>query len=159
MMPSDDGKTNALIRTPVETVVDLSPTTLRRALGHFCSGITIISSVVGNQPVGLTCQSFFSVSLDPPLVAFSVSTTSTSFPQIQSVGECTINVLSDNQHELSNAFSRSGTNKWLNVEWKPGRNGHPILPSALAWFECTIETITLSGDHYLVVARDRKSVV
>lgn len=85
--------------------------TVRRILGHYCSGLTVVSAVVDEQPVGLTCQSFFSVSLDPPLVAVCVRKESTSFRAIRDAAAFSVNVLAAQQREVSMAFGRAGADK------------------------------------------------
>lgn len=126
----------------------------RHVLAHFCSGITIITSHDGSRPVGLTCQSFFSVSLDPPLVAFSVSRISKSYPVIRSVASLVINVLSYDQREISNVFAKSGTDKWRGISWSPSAvHGHPVIDGVVASLECKICKEIECGDHMLVIAR------
>lgn len=128
------------------------PAQLRRVLGHFCSGITVIAARVDSRPVGLTCQSFFSVSLDPPLIALAVGRSSTSFPPIRQNKIFSVNVLADHQREVSAALSRAGTDKWSALEWTTGPHDQPILDRALAWLECRIRDIHDAGDHELVIA-------
>jgi flavin reductase (DIM6/NTAB) family NADH-FMN oxidoreductase RutF len=126
----------------------------RYVLAHFCSGITIITSHDGTTPVGLTCQSFFSLSLDPPLVAFSVSRISTSYPVIRSVASLVINVLSYDQHEISNVFAKPGTDKWCGISWSPSaEHGHPVIDGVVASLECEISKEIECGDHLLIIAR------
>jgi flavin reductase (DIM6/NTAB) family NADH-FMN oxidoreductase RutF len=126
----------------------------RSVLGHFCSGVTVITAQVGGNAVGLTCQSFFSVSIAPPLVAMSVGLNSTSFPAIRERGSCCVNILSAEQVSISNAFARSATNKWQGVDWDPSSElGHPVIKGVLAWLECELEDELVAGDHRLVVAR------
>ena len=138
---------------------DLGPAELderhfRTVLGHFCSGITVLTALVDGAPVGMTCQSFFSVSINPPLVTFCVGRGSTTYPVLRTADGLVVNVLHDTQQHLSNAFARSGTDKWAGVAWTPGdTTGHPVLDGALATLECTVESETDAGDHILVVAR------
>ena len=128
--------------------------TFRSVLSHFCSGITVVSALQDDVPVGLTCQSFFSLSLDPALVAFSVSRTSSSFPAIREVGSLVINILGADQEDVSNGFARSGTDKWAGVAWTPGRvHGHPVLRGVVAHLECEIDQVIDAGDHELVIAK------
>jgi 3-hydroxy-9,10-secoandrosta-1,3,5(10)-triene-9,17-dione monooxygenase reductase component len=128
----------------------------RTVLGNFCSGITVLASTVDGSPVGLTCQSFFSVSLAPPLIAFSVMESSTTYPLVRRAGTCCVNVLAGDQRPLSNQFARSGTDKWAGVEWHPSPGtGDPIIRDVLAWLECEIEWEHGAGDHTIVVARVR----
>lgn len=124
---------------------------LRRALGQFCSGITVVASVVDSIPIGLTCQSFFSLSLEPPLVALAASKSSTSFPLVRARRLFSVNVLADHQRAVSAALAHTGVDKWAGIEWHAGRHGQPILPGSLVSLECRLETVHETGDHYLVV--------
>lgn len=136
------------------TTAEIDPAIFRNVLGHFCSGVTIISAFDGSKPIGFTCQSFFSLSLDPALIAFSASKNSTSYPRIRDIGELVVNVLASDQHELSSAFAKSGTDKWADVPWQPGPVlGHPVIDDGLAALECEIAEEIECGDHFLVVAR------
>jgi flavin reductase (DIM6/NTAB) family NADH-FMN oxidoreductase RutF len=122
-------------------------------LSHFASGITVISSTADGQPVGLTCQSFFSLSLEPPMIAFSVARTSTSFARIRQIGDCVVNVLSAQQRDVSAAMARSGTDKWAGVRWERGElTGHPVIDGSLAHLECRIADEFDGGDHVIVTA-------
>ncbi|GAB7007478.1 flavin reductase family protein [Nocardioides sp. AN3] len=135
---------------------DVDAGTFRSVLGHFCSGVTVVAALQGDEPVGLTCQSFFSLSLDPALVAFSVSRTSTTFPAIREVGSLVINILGADQEEMSNGFARSGFDKWAGVEWRPGKvAGHPVINGVVAHLECDIRDVIDAGDHTLVIAEVR----
>jgi flavin reductase (DIM6/NTAB) family NADH-FMN oxidoreductase RutF len=128
----------------------------RHVLGHFCSGVTVITSSIDGRPVGLTCQSFFSLSLDPALVAFSVSRKSVSYPHISAAGSLVINILASGQEDISNSFARSGTDKWAGVSWQPSAVvRHPVIDGVVAYLECDIQSETDGGDHLLVVARVR----
>ncbi|WP_236792060.1 flavin reductase family protein [Amycolatopsis sp. GM8] len=145
-----------MVDTQSSAPAEIDAALFRTVLGHFCSGVTIISAFDGSKPIGFTCQSFFSLSLDPALVAFSASKTSTSYPLIRDIGELVINMLASDQHEVSNAFAKSGTDKWAGVSWQPGPVlGHPVIENALAALECEIEQEIETGDHFLVVARVR----
>lgn len=137
-----------------ESMPVTSERTLRRALGHFCSGVTVIAANDGGTPVGMTCQSFFSVSLDPPLVAFSVARSSITFPVIRRIGACCVNVLARDQCHLSDAFARSGPDKLTGVEWSShsGTFGGPVIVGSLAAFECDIVIEHAAGDHDIVIA-------
>lgn len=124
----------------------------RSALGAFCSGVTVITACddEGNR-YGMTCQSFFSVSLDPPLVGFSPARSSTSYPDIRRCGSFAVNVLSHDQHALAAQFARRGVDKWAGVTATPGVAGSPIIEGALAAIECDITAEYEAGDHYIVL--------
>ncbi|HLH46810.1 MAG TPA: flavin reductase family protein [Acidimicrobiales bacterium] len=124
----------------------------RTVLGHFASGVVVVTGRGRQRPVGFTCQSFFSLSLVPPLVAFAPSRTSTSWPQIQASGACTANVLTERQEALARAFARSSPDKFVGVGWESGVTGAPRLHDALAWIDCRVEHVLEGGDHLLVVA-------
>lgn len=125
----------------------------RTALGHFASGVVVVTGSQDGHPAGLTCQSFFSLSLDPPLVAFAPGKKSTSWPRVSSSGCVCINVLAAEQESLARTFSQSGADKFAGVGWSPTGNGAPRLHGALAWLDCEVEESHEAGDHYLVVAR------
>lgn len=131
----------------------IDPAAYREALSHFASGVTVISGLVEGEPVGFTCQSFHSVSLDPPLVSFSVMRTSKSWPKLRSVGSFAINVLSADQSELSNEFAKSTGDRWAKVRWTTSPNNSPLIHDALLWLDCGIYSEVEAGDHSIVVSR------
>jgi 3-hydroxy-9,10-secoandrosta-1,3,5(10)-triene-9,17-dione monooxygenase reductase component len=125
----------------------------RAVLGHFASGVVVITAAHPAGPSGFTCQSFFSLSLDPPLVALAPGKSSTSWPRVSDAGSFCANILSGDQEALARTFAQSGADKFAGVGWSPAPSGAPRLHGALAWIECTIETVQEAGDHHLVVAR------
>lgn len=128
--------------------------TFRDALGHYASGITVISGMTAaGTPIGFTCQSFYSVSITPPLVSFSVGVGSTTYPLLRDIGRFTVNVLAGDQHELANQFARSGTDKWAGVEWSRSPNGSPTIAGSLLWLDCDLHAEHPAGDHFIVVGR------
>jgi 3-hydroxy-9,10-secoandrosta-1,3,5(10)-triene-9,17-dione monooxygenase reductase component len=131
----------------------LSEAEFRTVLGHFASGVVVVTGHTDAGPGGFTCQSFFSLSLDPPLICFAPGATSTSWPPIEANGACTVNVLGEEQEALARSFARSGTDKFAGVGWAAGATGAPRLHDTLAWMDCRIEHVLDGGDHRLVVAR------
>lgn len=127
----------------------------REALGHYASGITVITSRVVDEPVGFTCQSFYSVSMSPPLVSFSVMSTSYSYPQIRRAGRFAVNILSGDQARISNQFARRGEDKWHGIEWQESPLGNPIIAGSLHWLDCEIHAEHTAGDHLIVVGEVR----
>jgi 3-hydroxy-9,10-secoandrosta-1,3,5(10)-triene-9,17-dione monooxygenase reductase component len=123
----------------------------RATLGHFASGVVIITGMASGTPAGFTCQSFFSLSLDPPLIAIAPGKSSTSWPSIATSAAFCANVLSADQGDLCRTFARSGYDKFADVAWSPGVTGSPRLDGALAWIDCRIRDTHDAGDHYLVV--------
>lgn len=132
----------------------VDPAAFRHVLGHFCSGVTIITANDGEEPVGFACQSFSSLSLDPPLVTFFVAKTSTTWPRIQPGGKFCVNVLADDQEQLCRGFAVSGADKFAGVAHKPApATGSPLLEGTLAYIDCTLEQVVDGGDHEIVVGR------
>jgi flavin reductase (DIM6/NTAB) family NADH-FMN oxidoreductase RutF len=133
--------------------VSIETDEFRTVLGHFASGVVVVTSRHGNQPSGFTCQSFFSLSLDPPLVALAPGKKSTSWPKVAEADGFCANVLADDQEALARTFAHSGGDKFAGVGWSPAFNGHPHLHGCLAWIDCLVDSVHDGGDHYLVTAR------
>jgi 3-hydroxy-9,10-secoandrosta-1,3,5(10)-triene-9,17-dione monooxygenase reductase component len=127
------------------------PRAFRRILGHFCTGVVIVTAIDDRHPVGMTCQSFSSLSLDPPLVMFSPALSSTTWPRIRRAGQFTVNILADGQEELGRRFAVSGADKFAATPWRPGVTGAPLLDGSLAHLECRLETVLPGGDHQIVI--------
>ncbi len=134
-----------------QEIVD--PRTLRDVLGHFASGITVVTALAEDGPIGFTCQSFSSLSLDPALVTFAPARTSTTWPRLRAAGRFCVNVLADDQTQLSAAFARSGTDKFAGVRWQPSAGGSPVLDGVVAWIDCALWAEYDGGDHTIVVGR------
>lgn len=130
------------------------PRAFRNALGGFATGICVVTTQADTgRPVGMTINSFSSVSLDPPLVLWSIGRTSPSFPVFTTADRWAINVLAEDQEALSNAFAKSSKDKFGGVDWLPGIGGAPILPGTVARFECVTEHLYDGGDHIILVGR------
>jgi flavin reductase (DIM6/NTAB) family NADH-FMN oxidoreductase RutF len=127
--------------------------TFRDVLGHFPTGVVIVTAVADGEPVGMVVGTFASVSLDPPLVAFLSTKTSTTYPRIREAGAFTANVVSASDEQLCRVFATQGADKFAGVEWSMSALGSPVLASAVAWIDCSIETIHGAGDHDIVVGR------
>ncbi|WP_230418509.1 flavin reductase family protein [Catenulispora pinistramenti] len=125
----------------------------RRVLGHFPSGVTVVASEDADGPVGFACQAFSALSLDPPLVLFSVGLTSTTWPRIEATGRFCVNFLAADHAELCRAFAVSGGDKFAGVDWQRSGLGSPILAGAHGWVDCTIEATHPGGDHTIVIGR------
>ncbi|HBN8393324.1 TPA: flavin reductase family protein [Pseudomonas aeruginosa] len=129
----------------------IEPFSFREALGHYASGITVITSHIDDEPIGFTCQSFYSVSMSPPLVSFSVKSNSYSYPKIRQAGRFAVNILSGEQVKISNQFARQGTDKWHGVEWQESPLGNPLIVGSLHWLDCEIHAEHAAGDHLIVI--------
>ncbi len=144
-----------------EPSIDLEdPTAVARArafrdvLGRFCSGVTVITAMSAGQPVGMTCQSFSSVSLDPQLILFSPAKTSRAWPLIQRSGAFCVNILAAGQEALSNQMATKGADKFAGVDWLPsGHTGSPVLAGTLGHLDCRIQAVHEAGDHWIVLGR------
>ena len=128
----------------------------RAVLGHFATGVTVVTAMDEGQPAGLSVNSFTSVSLDPPLVAFCVARGSSTWPRIRATGRFTVSILAEDQEDLSRVFATTGADKFRAVAWWEGPMGGPVLAGALAWIECTVEAEHDAGDHVMVVGRVRE---
>jgi 3-hydroxy-9,10-secoandrosta-1,3,5(10)-triene-9,17-dione monooxygenase reductase component len=125
----------------------------RTVLGHFATGIAIITATDGGEPVGMACNSFTSVSLDPPLVAFCAAKSSTTWPRIQAAGHWAANFLTEDDEELCRLFAQKGADRFSQVEHHPGVSGAPVLDNALAFVDCETVAEHDAGDHVIVVGR------
>lgn len=134
---------------PMETMDEMS---IRKAFGEFATGVTIVASDDG-APVGFACQSFSSLSLNPPLVLFTVMKTSQSWPRIEATGRFSVSVLTEDQRDVSAAFGRRGPDKFAHGEWTRSVLGNPLLRDCAVWIDCTIEAVHEAGDHYIVIGR------
>jgi flavin reductase (DIM6/NTAB) family NADH-FMN oxidoreductase RutF len=127
---------------------------LRGALGRFSTGVAIVTTLTGEgRNTGVTVNSFSSVSLDPPLVLFSLVRKATIFPVFEKARGFTINVLSQKQKLLSNRFTRPGSLVWDGIVHHTGANGCAVLSESLAWFECERHTQHEGGDHVIFIGR------
>ncbi|MFD9725507.1 flavin reductase family protein [Streptomyces sp. NPDC059072] len=135
----------------------VSPAEFRAVLGNFASGVTVITAPPGegeDGPAGFACQSFASLSLDPPLVTFMVARTSTTWPRIARAGVFCVNILGAEQGELCRAFAVSGADKFAGVGHNPApATGSPQLDDVPAWIDCRIHAVHTGGDHLIVVGR------
>jgi 3-hydroxy-9,10-secoandrosta-1,3,5(10)-triene-9,17-dione monooxygenase reductase component len=124
------------------------------AMSRFTTGVTIVAGLEEGEPVGFTCQSFVSLSIDPPFVAVAPARTSTSWPRIARAGTFCVNVLGDHQEDLCRGFAVSGGNKFEGVEWHPAPvTGAPVIAGSLAWVDCRVELVHDAGDHELIIGK------
>jgi 3-hydroxy-9,10-secoandrosta-1,3,5(10)-triene-9,17-dione monooxygenase reductase component len=137
----------------------------RQVLGHFCTGVAVITTADAAGPAGFTCQSFAALSLDPPLVLFCPAVASATWPRIEKAGHFCANVLADEQRELARVFAgqgagraggapgAAGAGKFDGVGWSPAPSGAPVLDDAVAWVTAEVADVREAGDHYLVTGR------
>lgn len=131
----------------------VDPRVMRDVLGHFASGVTVITADTPDGPIGFTCQSFSSLSLDPPLVAFAPARTSRTWPRLRDIGRFCVNVLAEGQDTVSQNFARSTADRFAGVPWTPSPHGSPVLDGVIAWIDGELWAEYDGGDHTIVVAR------
>jgi 3-hydroxy-9,10-secoandrosta-1,3,5(10)-triene-9,17-dione monooxygenase reductase component len=124
----------------------------RHVLGHYPTGVAVVTATTADGPVGMAVNSFTSLSLRPPLVLFCPAVTSTTWPALRLAGNIAVNVLSARQEAVSRAFAARGRDRFRDVSWTVGSNGAPLLDDALGWLECTVQAEYPAGDHIVVIA-------
>jgi 3-hydroxy-9,10-secoandrosta-1,3,5(10)-triene-9,17-dione monooxygenase reductase component len=132
---------------------DPSPDEFRHVFGHFCSGISVITALDENEPVGFSCQAFATLSLEPPLILFCPGKSLASWPRIARAGSFCVNVLAAGQSRVARVFGTQGADKFAAVEWSLSKCGAPVLDGVLAWAGCSVLTVHEAGDHFIVVGR------
>lgn len=124
----------------------------RDALGHFPTGVAIVTTLAQDgTSIGVTVNSFSSVSLDPPMILWSLDKKSFSLPAFQAAPRFAVHVLDEHQEALSNAFARASGDKFSGLEIQYGLGGVPLLPHCTALFECTTAHLYDGGDHLIIV--------
>jgi 3-hydroxy-9,10-secoandrosta-1,3,5(10)-triene-9,17-dione monooxygenase reductase component len=138
--------------TPCDTGEHFDPRDFRTALGTFATGVTIVTiTAPDGAPIGLTCNSFSSVSLSPPLVLWSLSLRSPNLPNFLQAPHFGVNVLAADQVELARRFSQPRSNKFEGVTYRGGTGGVPLIDDAAAQLECRNEMRYYSGDHVIFI--------
>lgn len=132
--------------TELETTVDVGR--FRAVLGRFATGVVIVT---GEGPYGMSCNSFASVSLTPPLIAFCAAASSTTWPRIRPRGAFAVNVLAHGHTDLCRRFSEMGIDRFEGIGWRPGESACPLLEDAIAHLECALVGEHPAGDHTIVV--------
>lgn len=151
-MSSSHQDTSAATPGPAEAHFD--PLSFRRTLGAFATGICVVAAEdADGAPVGMTMSSFNAVSLDPPLVLFSVARTALSLPALRAARGYGISVLAAHQQDVSGRFARAQGEKWSGIGYLRGHVGAPLLAEAAAHLECVPHAIHDGGDHEIFIAR------
>ncbi|MCI2808313.1 flavin reductase family protein [Eoetvoesiella caeni] len=130
----------------------ICPTTLRAALGMFATGVAVMTTMApARRVVGLTANSFSSVSLEPPLVLWSLAKKSPNRESFEEAGYFAVNILTAEQADISSQFARPLADKFRNVDWEPGINGVPVISDCVASFECRLRNSIDGGDHMIFI--------
>jgi len=148
------GELSGSAKSMVEKENDVDRRALRAALGNFATGIAIVTSIDDDgTPVGLTINSFSSVSMNPPLVLFCLAREAFSLPTFLESSYFAINILEHSQAKLSRLFATSMADKWAGLRWKAGAGGVPLLPGCVAWLQCRTHQILDGGDHLIILGK------
>ena len=123
----------------------------KEAVGHFPTGVAVVTGRAGDGPAGFTCQSFGSLSLEPMMVCFGANLEGRSWRSMRDAGAVGVNVLAESQEALARAFATPGIDKFAGVGWAPGPQGSPLLEGAIAHLEGRVVSSVVHGDHDLVV--------
>lgn len=140
-----------------DTVQDhpvVDPDEFRTILGHFATGVTVVTAMVDGEPVGMAANAFSSVSLDPPLVLFCAAKSSSTWPEIEKTGSYAVNILGEHQAEVCRNFAtKPARERFADVAFHTAATGSPILSDSVAFVDCRIEAEHDAGDHTIVVGR------
>jgi flavin reductase (DIM6/NTAB) family NADH-FMN oxidoreductase RutF len=159
-MPASAPLQNAPLNSVDSAATHLPPVdipALRKTLGQFATGVTVIATRTpdGNL-TGLTANSFGALSLDPPLIVWALRVSSPSLPVFDAAGRFVVNVLAEEQVELSRRFASHVPDKFQGVAHAESQHGLPLIHGACAWFECRTVSRQIAGDHCLFIAEVEK---
>ncbi|MFC4603975.1 flavin reductase family protein [Rhodococcus kronopolitis] len=129
------------------------PAQMRRVMGQFASGVTVVTGLDDDGPIGFACQSFASVSLEPPMVLFCADHRGSAWPRIRRSGRFTVNVLAEAQDEMCGRFGSSRGRKFDDLDWDLSRWETPTLPQVLARVHAEVDAVHVAGDHDVVIGR------
>lgn len=142
---------------PEPAVADVAPDRFRRVMGHFVTGVTVVTTLDGGKPQGITVNALSSISLEPPLVMVALDHRRFITPAVRRAGRFAVNVLSEDQQALSDCFAGApvhpGRDAFCGASWAAGTTGLPLLAGAIATLECTVVQTFQAGDHELFIGR------
>lgn len=141
----------------VAELVEIEPNAFRRVMGHFVTGVTVVTTLADGLPQGITVNALSSISLEPPLVMVALDRRRFITPAVRSTGRYAVNVLSEDQQGLSDCFAGApvepGRDAFCGASWTPGATGLPLIHGAIATLECTVVQTFSAGDHDLFIGR------
>jgi 3-hydroxy-9,10-secoandrosta-1,3,5(10)-triene-9,17-dione monooxygenase reductase component len=141
----------------VNTAGAIEPDVFRRVMGHFVTGVTVVSALDRRRPFGITVNALSSVSLDPPLVMVALDRRRFLTPIVRAAGRYAVNILSEDQQALSDCFAGAlvvpGRDAFCGATWHAGETGLPLIDGASATLECTVVETFSAGDHDLFIGR------
>jgi len=137
--------------------MDVRPDFFRRVMGHFVTGVSVVTALDGTRPAGITVNALSSVSLEPPLVMIALDRRRFITPIIRAAGRYAVSILGEDQQALSDCFAGAdvtpGRDDFCGASWRPGTTGLPLLAGAIATLECTTVQTFSAGDHDLFIGR------
>jgi len=136
-------------------MTDFDDRAFRTVVGQFCTGVVIATGRLNGEPAGFAVQSFFSLSLEPPLVGFCPARTSTSWPKLRDSGSFCINILNSDQKSVCDVFAQTGISKFEEFAWHAGVTGSPVLEGVMTYLDCDLVAEHDAGDHTIAVGRVR----
>lgn len=138
----------------LEAIMSPDPSAFRTVLGHFATGVTVITALDDGAPVGVVANAFTSVSLEPPLVLFCASKESASWTRIRASGKFCVNILAEDQEDISRLFATPGADRFGPTGFRPSSaTGSPLLPGVLGFVDCVTDREIEAGDHFIVIGR------
>jgi flavin reductase (DIM6/NTAB) family NADH-FMN oxidoreductase RutF len=142
----------------VDSPQALQPEAFRHVIGHFASGVTVITTRDAQAPLGTTASALSSLSLEPPTLLVCMNTASATGRAVAASGLFAVNILSEDQAEVALTFARKGGDKFRSVSWSTGGTGMPLLDGALATLECRVVDQACGGTHVVFIARVERAV-
>ena len=137
--------------------MNLTPDTFRTVMGHFVTGVTVVTALDADQPQGITVNALSSVSLEPPLVMVALDRRRFITPTVRAAGRFAVNILSETQQALSDCFAGAdvtpGRDEFCGASWHRGETGLPLVDGAIASLECTVVETFSAGDHDLFIGQ------
>lgn len=135
-------------------MTEIDPRALRNAFGAFMTGVTVVTTHDRDgNPLGFTANSFTSVSLDPPLVLVCLANSSRNYDAFNEASGFAVNVLSEEQKDVSNTFARPVEDRFAAVDWQAGPHGSPVFDGVSAWFDCSMFSRVDAGDHLILIGK------
>ncbi|NRF07078.1 flavin reductase family protein [Agrobacterium pusense] len=132
----------------------LEPRALRDAFGAFMTGVTVVTTTnAEGDPIGFTANSFSSVSLDPPLLLVCLAKSSRNYQTLMTAPGFAVNILSEDQKDVSNTFARPVEDRFAAVDWQKGPFGSPVFAGVAAWFDCSAHDRVDAGDHVILIGK------
>jgi 3-hydroxy-9,10-secoandrosta-1,3,5(10)-triene-9,17-dione monooxygenase reductase component len=141
----------------MKAITGIGPDVFRKVMGHFVTGVTVVTALQGDRPFGITVNALSSVSLQPPLVMVALDRRRFLTPIVRAAGRYAVNILAEDQQALSDCFAGApvtpGRESFCGAAWHPGPTGLPLIDGAIATLECTVVETFSAGDHDLFIGR------